>query len=121
MSGPADDDRARPLLPGLAGHPGLARQLRLSLETLREHADPRTRDRLTAVLEGRAALRDVAREPGFGAFVGPLADQGWARFEQLDEDEREAARTAVERDEGRPDAGRPPHAGSPPAHDGGTW
>lgn len=66
---------------------------------------------------------EVAREPGFTGFVGPLADRGWERYRQMSEAEREAAREAVERDEG-PDDGGPEGDGAPgrpPAHEGGTW
>lgn len=117
-----------PLLPGVAGMPGVARQLRASLETLRDHADPRTRERITAVLEGRASLRDVVREPAFGAFLGPLADAGWKKYQEMPEEDREAARVAIERDEvpevpaGSEEPAAEEPSGRPgPASAGGTW
>ena len=90
-NGPVDDALETPLLPTLADNPFLAKKLRESLQTLRDHADPRLRERLTAVLEDRASLRDLARDPSFGDFVGPLADQGWEKFESMSEQERSAA------------------------------
>ncbi len=80
-----------PLLPTLADHPFLAKKLRESLQVLRDHADPQLRERLTAVLEDRARLRDLARDPSFASFAGPLADQGWEKFEAMTPHERSAA------------------------------
>ncbi|MBM6403959.1 hypothetical protein JQN72_06855 [Phycicoccus sp. CSK15P-2] len=104
-----------PLLPGLADRPDLDRALRRSLETLRDAADPPVADRLRAVLEGRASLRDVAREGAVGSFVGPLADAGWERYEQMSDTEIEEARRTVE---GGPDTSETPPA---PPGPGGTW
>ncbi|MBR7742437.1 hypothetical protein KC207_03930 [Phycicoccus sp. BSK3Z-2] len=115
---PGDD---RPLLPGLTGNAALQRQLRLSLETLRDQADPRVRERLTAVLEGRASLRDVAREDGFSRFVGPLADRGWDRFREMSPQERDEARRLVEEGEDPDGTAEGAPRGTPPSHDGGTW
>lgn len=82
---------SEPLLPTLRDNPFLAKKLRESLETLRDSADPQMRERLTAVLEDRASLRDLARDPSFGSFVGPLADRGWEKFEAMSPEERSAA------------------------------
>lgn len=87
----SDPTSSQPLLPSLRDNPFLAKKLRESLETLREHADPQMRERLTAVLEERASLRDLARDPSFGSFVGPLADRGWEKFEGMSPEERSAA------------------------------
>ena len=129
LRGQEPDGAKAPLLPTLADHPFLATKLRESLQSLRDHADPQMRERLTAVLEGRAGLRDLARDPSFGSFVGPLADRGWEKFEAMSEQERSAAvvaaqeadqRTAEERSaadfarEVREGSSRPPRSA-------GTW
>lgn len=83
------EDEAPPLLPGVAAHPDLASALRESLTVLRDTADGPLRRRMTDVLEGRAGLRELVRDPAFTGFVGPLTDAGWERFQR----EREQQRT----------------------------
>lgn len=79
-----------PLLPSLAGNRAMDVALRDSLRILREQADdPDVRRRIDAVLDGRAALRDLARDRQFSALVTPLAERGWDQYEQLSEEERE--------------------------------
>lgn len=126
---PNDAMPAAPLLPTLADHPFLAKKLRESMQVLRDHADPQLRERLTAVLEDRASLRDLARDPSFGSFVGPLADQGWEKFEAMTPAERSAAIVAEQEADERAaqersaaDFAREMRDGpSGPAPSAGTW
>ena len=86
MSSPSDE----PLLPTFRDRPAVDAAVRESLEVLRDQADdPAVRDRITAVLESRASLRDLARDDDFGAFLTPYAEEGWRHFEALSPEERE--------------------------------
>jgi hypothetical protein len=82
-----------PLLPTLAQNRALDGALRDSLRILGDHADDDADDdvrrRIDAVLEGRASLRELARDEEFSAFVGPLAERGWEQYDQLTDEERE--------------------------------
>lgn len=102
-------DEERPILPGLAEYPDIARSVRESLTILREHADGPLRDKLADVLAGGASLRALARDPEFTGFVGPLADQG---YEMLQAERAEAATASAEV---RPAEPRRPE------EPGGTW
>lgn len=108
----------QPLLPSYRARPDLDRALRANLRTLRDRCpDADLRERLDAVLAGRAGLRELARSPGYQAFVGPLVLEGARRWEEA----------------GRPDDGMPEDPGPEPApapedrgpaappQQGGTW
>ena len=77
-----------PLLPTLRD-PAVDRALRESLAVLRDHTDDRDlRRQVQGVLDGDESLRSLARSGAFAALVGPLADRGWAHWDQLEEDEQ---------------------------------
>lgn len=87
-------DRPGRLLPGLG--PASNASLERALRVLRDTAtDPAVRDRVDDVLAGPGSLRDLARDDGFGALVGPLAERGWQRWQAQDDDARRAAEQAA--------------------------
>jgi hypothetical protein len=66
--------------------------LRESLTVLRDQAqDPGVRRRIDEVLQGRASLRDLARDDAFDTMMTPLVERGMARLDALDPQERARA------------------------------
>ncbi len=77
------------LLPTLTHDRGLNAAVRDSLRILRDEAtDRELRERIDAVLSGRASLRELARAPEFEAFVSPYAAAGWSDWDAMEPEER---------------------------------
>jgi hypothetical protein len=88
------------------GDPAMARQLRLSLELLRDRTDNDEFRRLVDdVLTGRADLRDVYSTPAFAAGINPGVEQFAERYDQLTPEQRdemaEQGRQALARERNR--------------------
>ncbi|MBM6401269.1 hypothetical protein [Phycicoccus sonneratiae] len=114
----SDGEPEQPLLPSYRSRPDLDRALRANLRTLRDRCpDADLRERLDAVVAGRASLRELARSPEYQAFLGPLVLEGARRWEEAGrpDDGMPADVDAVpeQRREGRGPAA--------PPQQGGTW
>ncbi len=90
MSSPTADG-FEPLLPAFAADPQADRRLRDNLAKLRDLTPDRAlRDKLDAVLSGKSQLRDLARDPAFDRFMGPLVTRG-AQLWQAEQDAAESS------------------------------
>ena len=86
----SDAEDLPPLLPTVAHERRLEEALRASLRVLRDQSDdPRLRERIDAVIAGRASLRDLARSGDFETLVAPYAERGYQQWDALDEEARE--------------------------------
>lgn len=110
-----------PLLDIARGDAARSRQLRSSLNVLRERTDnPQFRKLLDDVLAGRTGLRDAARTPLFAQVVTPHVQQAVERLREMPEEEkqRRAAQAKAQLDRFRQEAASPPPTRpEPPADD----
>lgn len=84
------DPRDEPAMAVAHGDPALARQLRTSLESLRDRSDNEDfRHLVDDVLNGRSNLRDVYLTPAFAAGINPGAQQFADRWAELSRDEQQ--------------------------------
>ncbi|HEY8453410.1 MAG: hypothetical protein FWJ70_02495 [Micromonosporaceae bacterium] len=71
------------------GDPAVDRQLRRSLQVLRDRSDNAEFQRLVdEVLAGRKGLRDVATSPVFASELRPLVERFAEQYAQLSEEDR---------------------------------